>query len=214
MSIPKKLKNIWQPKLLEKDFRNRFFISLITLLIILLSLARFLAYNESRLGFSFNDPLLSLFKPIDVTWLTFGLIYTSLIIVLIYLSYHPEIFLIALQSYSFVALFRLITIYLLPLNAPLTIIPLKDPFVEYFGGGKTLLHDLFFSGHTATMFIFCLITRNKKLKIIFLITTILVGICVLVQHVHYTIDVIAAPFFTYTSYRLTLIINSRKKNFN
>ncbi len=209
MSIIKKLKNIWQPKLLDKDFRIKFFISSLLLLIILLSLAKFLEYNESRSGFSFNDPILNLFTPIDITWLTFALIYSGVIVILIHLTFHPENFLIAIQSYSLTALLRLITIFLLPLNAPETIIPLKDPFVEFFGGGNTLLKDLFFSGHTATMFVFFLVAKDRTLRIIFLIATILVGIFVLIQHVHYTIDVISAPFFAYTSFRIVIVLNQK-----
>lgn len=209
MRKTEKLKNIWQPKLLDKNFRTRFFISSVLLLIILLSLAKFLEYNESRSGFSFNDPILALFQPIDITWLTFVLIYSGVIIVLIHLTFHPENFLIAIQSYSITALLRLITIFLLPLNAPETIIPLKDPFVEFFGGGNTLLRDLFFSGHTATMFVFFLVVNNRNLRIVFLIATILVGIFVLIQHVHYTIDVISAPFFAYTSYRIVILFNRK-----
>lgn len=212
MSRIEKLKNIWQPKLLDKNFRTRFFISSLLLLVVLLSLAKFLEYNESRSGFSFNDPILTLFQPIDVTWITFALIYSGVIIVLIQLTFHPENFLIAIQTYSLTAFLRLTTIFLLPLDAPLSIIPLKDPFVEFFGGGNTLLRDLFFSGHTATMFVFFLISNNRKLKIIFLIATILVGILVLLQHVHYTIDVIAAPFFAYTSYRIIVIFNKNLMN--
>lgn len=203
------LKNIWQPKLIDKNFRTKFFISSFLLLIVLLSLAKFLEYNETRTGFSFNDPILSLFKPIDITWLTFVLIYSGVVVILVHLTFHPDNFLIAIQSYSLTALLRLITIFLLPLNAPVTIIPLKDPFVEFFGGGNTLLRDLFFSGHTATMFVFFLAAKNRKLKIIFLISTVLVGLFVLIQHVHYTIDVIAAPFFAYTSYRIIIILNRK-----
>jgi len=210
-----KLRNIWQPKLLDKNFRTKFFISSFLLLIILLSLAKFLEYNESRTGFSFNDPILNLFKPVDITWLTFVLIYSGVIVILVHLTFHPDDFLIAIQTYSLTALLRLITIFLLPLNAPVTIIPLKDPFVEFFGGGNTLLRDLFFSGHTATMFVFFLAAKSRKLKIIFLIATILVGLFVLIQHVHYTIDVIAAPFFAYTSYRIIIILNRKldKQNY-
>ncbi|MCX7797135.1 MAG: sphingomyelin synthase family protein [Melioribacter sp.] len=205
----REIKLIWQKKFLEKKFRICFFASVITLLIILLTLAKFLSYNENRVGFSFKDPILSLFNPVDVTWITFAIIYASLLFILIYLTYNPVNFLIALQSYSIVALLRLITIFLLPLNAPSTIIPLKDPFVEFFGGGKTLLNDLFFSGHTATMFIFFLVVKSKSLKIIFMLATIFVGICVIIQHVHYTIDVLAAPFFVYTSYRVVVVLNRK-----
>ena len=172
-------------------------------------LAHFLAYNETKSGFSFKDPLLNLFEPVDVTWLTFGLIYLALIVALGWLSFHPDDFLLAIQSYSLVALFRLFTIFFLPLNAPVTIIPLTDPFVEFFGGGQTLYRDLFFSGHTSIMFLFFLTNRNKKLRPVFLAATFLVGACVLIQHVHYTIDVLAAPFFAYTSFRIAVLLKPK-----
>ncbi len=206
------LKSIWQLAFSNETYRTRIAITLILLGIILFILAKFLAYNEDRPGFSFNDPFLSSFNAIDVTWLTFGLIYIGLIAALGFLAFHPARLLVALQSYTLIAALRLITIYFLPLNAPIHIIPLEDPFVEFFGGGTTLLRDLFFSGHTSTMFLFFLTAKSKKLKTIFLICTILIAFCVLIQHVHYTIDVIAAPFFAYTSYRISRLINKRKKD--
>lgn len=211
MYNPKSLKSIWQPKLLEKNFRNKLFVSLVVLAIVLFSLARFLVYNEGRVGYDLTDPLLSLFKPMEVTWFTFLLIYVALVAALYTLSFFPEEFLIAIQSYSIVAFLRLTTIYLLPLNAPATIIPLDDPFIAFFGNGQTFLKDLFFSGHTATMFVFYLTAVNKNLRIIFLAATVVVAVCVLVQHVHYTIDVLVAPFMAYGSYRISLSLNSQKK---
>lgn len=205
------IKSVWRERLLNPGFRNRFLITTIVLVVVLLSLARFLDYNEELSGFTFKDPLLSLFSPIDVTWFTFGLIYLSLIVALVSLSYYPEDFLVALQSYSLVFFFRFCTIFFLPLDAPSTTISLTDPFVEFFGGGETLHRDLFFSGHVATMFIFYLTSRNKKLRVIFLTNTFLVAAAVLIQHVHYTVDVIAAPFFAYTSYKMALFISNYKK---
>jgi hypothetical protein len=210
----KEIKSIWHPYLLDKNFITKFLITIFLLAVILISLATFLAYNEARPGFSFNDPLLATFRPVDVTWLTFSLIYLGLIIALSFLLFHPDRMLLALQSYTLVAALRLITIYFLPLNAPIHIIPLKDPFVEFFGGGTTLLRDLFFSGHTSTMFLFFLTAKSKKLKTVFLICTILIAACVLIQHVHYTIDVVAAPFFAYTCYRISRLINKRRKKFS
>lgn len=209
MNSLKEIKNVWQERLLNKNFRLRFLFSSFLLGVSLISLSKFLCYNETRPGFSLTDPFLLLFQPIDVTWFTFGLIYLALIIALVSLSFSPEKFLIAMESYSFIALFRLVTIFLLPLNAPATIIPLNDPFIEFFGNGDTLLRDLFFSGHTSTMFLFFLTSTNKKLRPVFLVCTVLVGAAVLIQHVHYTVDVVAAPFFAYTSYRLALLINKQ-----
>ena len=206
------LKKGWQERLSDKNFRTRAGLTFFFLVVILYLLAKFLPYNETRPGFSMDDPFLSLFSPINVTWVTFGLIYMGLIVAVFSLISHPEIFLLALQSYTVIALLRLATIYFLPLNAPAAIIPLRDPLVEYFGGGSTLLRDLFFSGHTSMMFLFYLIHPNKIVKWIYLVATFLVAACVLIQHVHYTIDVIAAPVFAYTGYRIALLIDSHIKN--
>jgi membrane-associated phospholipid phosphatase len=98
--------------------------------------------------------------------------------------------------------------YVLPLDPPVNMIILNDPLVEFFGTGQTLTKDLFFSGHTATLLILYLVSEKKIYKIIFLVITILVAIAVLLQHVHYTIDVFAALFFSYACYKLMLKIKS------
>lgn len=203
------IKETWKPKFYEKDFRTRLIISIILLAATLFWLARFLVVNESREGFSFNDPLLDLFNPIDVTWLTFLLMYPSIIIGVGALLFYPEKLLLTIQAYTLTIFFRLTTIYFLPIIAPGTIIPLTDPFIQYFGTGRTLYNDLFFSGHTSSMFLLFLSSQNKKLKTAFLISTILVGVCVLAQHVHYTIDVLVAPFFAYTCYRIAILLNNQ-----
>ena len=89
----------------------------------------------------------------------------------------------------------------LPLDPPPTAIPLSDPLVEVLGTGKLLTRDLFFSGHTSFMFLMYLVC-NTKLRPFFLLSTLLVGVCVLLQHVHYTVDVLVAPFVAYGSFRL------------
>jgi membrane-associated phospholipid phosphatase len=99
-------------------------------------------------------------------------------------------------------IFRMIAMYLLPLDPPPAMIPLQDPMVEFFGTGKLLTRDLFFSGHTSTLFLLFLVTPRGILKSLFLGCTILVAVAVLVQHVHYTIDVFAAPFFAYAAVKL------------
>ena len=48
--------------------------------------------------------------------------------------------------------------------------------------------------------------EKKVYKTIFLISAIVVAVAVLLQHVHYTIDVFAAVFFTYACYRFLLVI--------
>ncbi len=101
---------------------------------------------------------------------------------------------------------RIIAMFLIPLDSPPTSLLLADPIVQYFGTGKQLTKDLFFSGHTATMFVLLLTAISKNEKILFLIGTITVATFVILQHTHYSIDVFAAPFFAYGAYRIIRII--------
>lgn len=190
----------WKEFLKEKRNRFELVITLFLLAVVLTSLANFLNYVEARKGVLLPDPLLNLFNPIDLTWLTFALIYVSLIVAIATLSKNPKRLLFAVQLYTFMVAVRILAMYLLPLQPPEKMIILNDPLVEFFGTGQTLTKDLFFSGHTATLLILFLVSEKKIIKTTFLISTIVVAIAVLLQHVHYTIDVFAAVFFTYTCY--------------
>ncbi len=67
-----------------------------------------------------------------------------------------------------------------------------------FGGG-----DLFFSGHTGLPFLLALIFwKNRILRIIFLLSSVMFGAITLLGHIHYSIDVFAAFFITYTIFHL------------
>ena len=192
----------WKTFFQNKQNRTEFIITILIVIPIVLGLSQFLTFVEQREGAVLNDPLLNLFIPIDLTWFTFALIYLSLIIYLITIIKEPNKLLIAVQTYGLIVLFRTAAMYLTPFAAPENILLLNDPFVQLFGDGDILTKDLFFSGHTATLFLLVLLTENKILKSVFLIATLLVASAVLIQHVHYSIDVFAAPFFTYASYRI------------
>jgi hypothetical protein len=192
----------WKEFLEVKRNKVDLAVTLLWLIVILVSLTNFLNFVEARPGVVLPDPILNLFNPIDLTWLIFGLIYISLVIALITLLKNPRRLLFAIQLYILMVVVRIIAMYILPLDPPTKMISLNDPFVEFFGTGKILTKDLFFSGHTATLFILFLVSEKKIIKTIFLINTITVAIAVLLQHVHYTIDVFAAVFFTYACYKL------------
>jgi membrane-associated phospholipid phosphatase len=99
-------------------------------------------------------------------------------------------------------LFRILSMYVVPLDPPIGTLDLKDPLIFVVGTGTPITKDLFFSGHTSTMFLLSLTAINKKLKIIFLVSTFLVGFLVVLQKAHYTIDVVVAPFYAYCSYKI------------
>ncbi|MBU1095261.1 MAG: sphingomyelin synthase family protein [Bacteroidetes bacterium] len=205
------VKNIWSKYLTKPGQKFSFIYGLIYLVVVLIILPIFLQFIEQRTGAILNDPILELFNPLDLTWLTFALIYGCLIIAVLYLFEKPELLRAAIFTYSITVTFRIVVMYLLPLEPPAQMIPLNDPFVQFFGSGEILTKDLFFSGHTSTLFILFLITESKPLKNIFLTATVLVAIFVVLQHVHYTVDVIAAPFFAYTAFRIFKVIQNNSK---
>jgi divalent metal cation (Fe/Co/Zn/Cd) transporter len=79
-----------------------------------------------------------------------------------------------------------------------------------FGG------DLFFSGHTGLPFLLALIFwRNKIIKNIFLLFSIVFAAVVLLSHMHYTIDVASAFFITYTIFHMAeYLFKKDRQRFN
>jgi membrane-associated phospholipid phosphatase len=69
--------------------------------------------------------------------------------------------------------------------------------------------DLFFSGHTTTMVLIFLCLKKRTDKTIALMAAFAVAYLLLVQHIHYTIDVLAAPVVVYACYRLTRYLLER-----
>lgn len=200
----------WGTFLQKKYYRNEFIISIVSLAIVLFAFANFLNFNESRNGTTLADPLLRFYGAIDLTWLTFSLIYLSIVLVLFSLSRVPNRLVFTIQCYSLLLIIRMVMMFLIPLNPPQGMILLNDPFVQFFGTGQILTKDLFFSGHTATIFLFYLVSEKKIFKTFFLIATILIGASVLLQHVHYSIDVASAPIFAYVGYRLVYLMQTKK----
>ncbi len=210
MPLESSLKLNWKKFFKNKKNKVEFLLTIVLLAVVLISFSQFLLFVEDRTGAILSDPILNLFSPIDLTWLIFALIYLSLLLAIVELVKEPERFLLALQCYGLMVILRFIAMYLMPLEAPSTLLPLNDPFVQLFGEGNILEKDLFFSGHTATLFLLFLMIKKRNLKIIFLIFTLIVGISVILQHVHYTIDVFVAPFFAYTSYRIILLFKEKE----
>ncbi len=93
----------------------------------------------------------------------------------------------------------MISIYLVALDPPDGLIKLIDPLTSltYGGRGIFMTKDLFFSGHTSNLFMFYLCLQKRRDKLFVLLGCIIVAVLVLVQHVHYSIDVIAAFIITW-----------------
>ncbi len=198
----KKTLEIW--KEFFKFSRNlKLTIIIVGLLAILLWIyPKFINIVELRKGFSYQDPILILFCPIDLTALIFVTLYLSVMITVFYLRNKPILLLTGITGYSVLIIFRILAMYLLPLEPPKTMLKLNDPFVQFFGTGQMLTKDLFFSGHTSMMFLLVLLVPQKHIRAGLIIGTVIIAVSVILQHVHYCIDVFSAPFFAFTSFSL------------
>jgi hypothetical protein len=76
---------------------------------------------------------------------------------------------------------------------------LRDPFLTLVFGSETevAVKDLFFSGHIATMCLLVLVSDKGIWKTYLSIATVVLAVLIAWQHVHYSIDILAAPFFAF-----------------
>lgn len=192
----------WSKAWQERRFRNKTIIALLLVTIILTLLPTFFAFIEKREGMVLQDYLLDVIPAMDVSIPTFIIIWSMVILVLYRIYQNPRLFLVVAYGFILMCLARILTISLLPLNPPTGIITLQDPIanIAYGGNGIFITKDLFYSGHTGNMFLFFLCLEAKWDKIIALTASFLIGLLVLIQHIHYSIDVFAAFIFTYFIY--------------
>lgn len=81
-----------------------------------------------------------------------------------------------------------------------------DPtgFFDHIYTGLGLEAGFFFSGHTGLPFLMALIMWDEKLwRYAYLTLSIVFGIAVLFAHVHYTMDVLAAPYMSYGIFKMS-----------
>ena len=189
-------RNAWQHNVYKMTMISGFLI----LCIISCFLNYFFQAIEVRQGIEIQDILLSRLPARDCSEVIFILIWSCIGLATFRFVNSPRLFLVFLWSYVLLCLTRIITITLVPLNAPAGLIPLRDPLSNYFYGQVFITKDLFYSGHTATLFLIYLCLEKKNDRLFVLFSTGVVGLLLLIQHVHYSMDVLAAPFFAYFNY--------------
>jgi membrane-associated phospholipid phosphatase len=161
----------------------------------------FFQWIEHRQGIVLNDPLLTSVPSHNVSVPLFIMIWTMCALGIIRAVQNPRILLVFAWSFLVLSIFRTLTITLIPLDPPAGLIGLTDPLSNFFyGHDRFITKDLFFSGHTSTMFLlyFCLIRRGDRRFA--LLVTFCVAILLLIQHVHYTLDILGGFLFGWLSW--------------
>lgn len=202
------MQRLFQARSMKKTWD--FGLSLGFLVFVFTFFSYFIEVIESRPGVILHDPFLKMIEPRDLTWFIFFLIYLCIALCVASVRKDPYHLTLGLKAYGIMLLFRMLTLWLTPLDPPPQMILLIDPVVEIIGtGGRTLTRDLFFSGHTSTLFLLFLAVPNKRLKYFCLLSCFIVASCVLHQHVHYVIDVLAAPFFALGAFTIAKNFQNR-----
>jgi hypothetical protein len=184
--------NAWH----DKAFRERLIFAVIAIIIIAFITHYFFDYNEGRKGgVVMNDWVLQEL-PADNVSIPITLFMSSVVLLFLFRTIvNPVMFITALIAYTLLLAFRIITIAITHFQTPPELIELHDPISDLVYGSKFITKDLFFSGHVATIFLVYLCLYKKTDKYYLLFAAFSIGLLVLIQHVHYTIDVLCAPFF-------------------
>jgi hypothetical protein len=178
-------------------FRLKLITGIILMTLIVFYLQDFFVFVQGRSGIPVKDRLLDILPAADVSVYIFLILYPASGLFFWRVRKNSTLCITALWGYIFLCLIRMLTISLIPLEAPKQLVHMTDPFSIIFYGSNMITKDLFFSGHTATLFLVGLCLENKTEKMIIFCATALLGLLLLIQHVHYTADVLAAPFFSY-----------------
>lgn len=194
------LKRNWEEALHDQNYKLESVFTFALSFAIIYFMPEFFQRIQLRSGSILNDPVLNYIPPFDVSGYIFFILYSSAFVTLGYLLYFPRTLLWGIQAYCILTLMRALTVYFIPLDPNPSLVPLTDPILnEAFYRGQAVTKDLFFSGHTATMFIMALVMPNRRIKLLLILGTVVLGALILVQHIHYTYDVFAAPFFAWAS---------------
>jgi len=204
ISLPKlpnfrsNLKQTWKTAFADRSFTISFLGALAVFSIFPFKADDYFQWIQLRDGIQWNDPILNALPALNVSYQIFGIIYLSVIYLLNRLLQDPKRFVWFAWAFNVETLFRFICIYLVALDPPARLVDLHDPLAEIFiyGENMAITKDLFFSGHTATMVFVCyFLPTTRERRIAIGLSLLLVGL-LLVQHVHYSLDIVAAPLFT------------------
>ena len=200
----------WRGAWSSRGFRIKMIIGTILLTGTMCSMPFFFQWIQGRPGTPLPDPILQWLPAVNVSLPLFILIWSLSALAIVRAIRTPHILLVFIWSYILLTLMRMATITLLPLEPPIHLINLVDPLSNFFYGPKFITKDLFPSGHTSTMFLLYFCLQAKGDRRIALVITFAVAILLLVQHVHYTVDILGG--FLYGWLAWWIVVHSVAKN--
>jgi hypothetical protein len=150
-----------------------------------------------------GDMILDNLSAIDLNFIIIEVAFIAIILSMAFILMRPRHILFTLKAFAIFVAIRAIFISLTHVGIyPDHIVPglgLFDDTYRYLN----FQTGLFFSGHTGLPILMALIFwREKWVRIVYLALSVVLGVAVLLAHVHYSIDVFAAPFMAYSIFVL------------
>lgn len=201
----------WKTYFTNKNYVLSFFSGSVLLAVSLI--VQYLASNYATRASSgsVTDIVLSNTRVYDVdalfVWGAVIAVLLSIFLIFKYLNYAPFI----IKSSAVFIFIRSIFVSLTHISPfPTHVIISSVFFRDAVFNGIFNGNDLFFSGHTGLPFLIALIFWNKKtVRYIFLGLSAMFAVVVLLGHLHYSIDVLAAFFISYTIFDICKFIFKR-----
>ena len=188
----------------KQEFKNHKNLILISIIFLIIANAlNYLAgiYVEKKECAAVSDLILDNIPSVDLGFLfVYGFSFIIILIFIYPLFYKVKELHIAISQFSLLVMIRSFFVSLTHLKMPVGAILATDAPKLY--ALLDFQNALFFSGHTAIPFLGFLLFRKEKIGKFFLIATVVMALTVLFMHVHYSIDVFAALFIAYGSYKI------------
>lgn len=192
-----------------------FVVTFLVLLFTVFLFNRFLLWNEYRDGIHYFDPLFPYFDARDFSLPITLLLYASVGFFLFYYIKQPMVLSQFVWAYTIILVMRMVALFFVPLYCDPDAVDLYDPVVNSLIYPNSYVErDLFFSGHATMLFCFYAYFQKPVIKLGYLLVGIIVSTLLVLQKVHFTIDVVAAPVFSWFAVVLSnkVIVASKLNN--
>jgi hypothetical protein len=123
------------------------------------------------------------------------------VFVVVILVKYPKTAPFTLKSVGLFIMIRSVFVSLTHIGPYPTKLVLESSMLNFITTGN----DLFFSGHTGLPFLIAIIYwKHQYIRNVFLVASCVFAVVVLLSHLHYSIDVFAAFFITYTIFHISV----------
>lgn len=187
----------WREAAADELFTKVFWGNFIFCFAIYMVAIQWLKFNSTRIGTVVNDPAYYFLEPRDFSIYIAFCTYSCIILAVLYLLQYPYLLNRGFTAFTALFLIRAFCIFMVPLSPSHNMVTLHDPFTNFMASEESITNDLFFSGHVADLAFFFFIVSERWMRRYILVATFCLAVMLVWQRVHYTLDVLAAPVFSY-----------------